>query len=176
MRQKSHKFLHKCNKCVGDDTITAARRNPNYIKKPKKNTAKNDFQYGEWNYYTLQCGMWLWNHDSEFTTWQHPAMRYVALGWDAMEFAQTSAILKFYIWFRVWRYHRQCRINPSGGPMSTWNGGPSNPPPLSFPSPAPFLPLLSPFLSLALEVGPLKGTLRRRLTCIFFSFNKKFNI
>jgi len=28
---------------------------------------------------TLQCGMWLWNRDSEFTKWQHPAMRYVAL-------------------------------------------------------------------------------------------------
>ena len=44
----------------------------------------------EWNYYrlkcgtimalispgdcTLQCDMWLWNHDSEFTTWQHPDM------------------------------------------------------------------------------------------------------
>jgi len=23
---------------------------------------------------TLQCGMWLRNHDSEFTKWQHPAM------------------------------------------------------------------------------------------------------
>jgi len=23
---------------------------------------------------TLQRGMWLWNHDSEFTKWQHPAM------------------------------------------------------------------------------------------------------
>jgi len=45
--------------------------------------AKNDFQYGRWNYYTLQCGtimtfispgdctlqcgMWLRNRDSEFT-------------------------------------------------------------------------------------------------------------
>jgi len=44
---------------------------------------KNDFQYGRWNSYTLQCGtiitlilpsdctllcdMWLWNRDSEFT-------------------------------------------------------------------------------------------------------------
>jgi len=52
--------------------------------------AKNDFQYGGWNSYTLQCGtimtlispgdctlqccMWLWNRDSEFTKWQHPAM------------------------------------------------------------------------------------------------------
>ena len=52
--------------------------------------AKNDFQYAGWNSYTLQCGrittlissgdctlqcgMWLWNRDSEFTKWQHPAM------------------------------------------------------------------------------------------------------
>jgi len=58
--------------------------------------AKNDFQCGRWNSYNLQCGMimtlislghctlqcvmWLWNHDSEFTKWQHPAMWYVALG------------------------------------------------------------------------------------------------
>ena len=62
--------------------------------------AKNDFQYGRWNSYTLQCGMWLWNRNSEFTKWQqHLAMWYVALGWHAIEFAQTSAILEFYIWF-----------------------------------------------------------------------------
>ena len=36
--------------------------------------AKNDFQYGGSNSYALQCGMWLWNHDSEFSKWQHPAM------------------------------------------------------------------------------------------------------
>jgi len=41
--------------------------------------AKNDFQHGGWNSYTLQCGMWLWNRDSEFTKWQHPAMWHVAL-------------------------------------------------------------------------------------------------
>jgi len=29
----------------------------------------------------------------------HPAMWYVALGWHAIEFAQMSAILEFYIWF-----------------------------------------------------------------------------
>ena len=58
--------------------------------------AKNYFQYSGWNSYilqfctittlissgdcTLQCGMWLSNRDSEFTKWQHFAMRYVALG------------------------------------------------------------------------------------------------
>jgi len=59
---------------------------------------------------TLQCVMWLWNHDSKFTKWQHPAMWQVALGWHTMEFAQTSAILKFYIWFRVWQYHRSRHV------------------------------------------------------------------
>jgi len=88
--------------------------------------AKNDFQYGGWNSYTLQCGtimtlispgdctvqcgMWLWNHDSEFTKWQHAAMWYVALGWHAVEFAQTSAILEFYIWFRFRPYHRSRHV------------------------------------------------------------------
>jgi len=24
--------------------------------------AKNDFQYGGWNFYTLQCGKWLWDN------------------------------------------------------------------------------------------------------------------
>jgi len=52
--------------------------------------AKNEFNIGERNSYTLQCGtimtlippgdctlqcgMWLWNRDSEFTTRQHPAI------------------------------------------------------------------------------------------------------
>ena len=46
--------------------------------------AKNDFQYGGWDFYTLQCGMSLWNHDSEFTKWQHPVMWQLALGWDML--------------------------------------------------------------------------------------------
>jgi len=129
---------------------------------------KDNFQCGGWNSYTLQCcmimtmispgdctlqcDMWLWNRDSEFTKWQHRAMWYVALGWyatmplnspagstlqydtqlwnhdiefagwqhpamwqvalewHATEFAQTSAILEFYIWFH-------CRPNHS--PQST---------------------------------------------------------
>jgi len=109
--------------------------------------AKNDFQYGGWNHYTLvvarswhgfrqvtapcnvACGS-VWNHDSEFTKWQHNAMWYVALwghavefaqwqhramwqvalGWHAMEFVQTFAILKFYIWFRFWPYHRSRHV------------------------------------------------------------------
>jgi len=134
-------------------SVSKTIRKPSLVKaqiafknKKKQNMAKNDFQYGGWNYYTLQCGtimtlispgdcalqcgMWLWNHGSEFTKWQHPAMWYVALrwhavefarwqhppmwqvapGWHAMEFAQTSAVLEFYIWFRFWPYHRSRHI------------------------------------------------------------------
>jgi len=59
---------------------------------------------------TMQCGMWLWNHDSEFAKWQHPAMWQVALGWHAIEFAQTSTVLEFYIWFRFRPYHRSRHV------------------------------------------------------------------
>ena len=87
---------------------------------------KNNFQYGGWNSYTLQygtimtlispggctlqCGMWFWNRDSKFTKWQHPAMWYVAVGWHAIEFTKTSAILEFYIWFRFRLYHRSRHV------------------------------------------------------------------
>jgi len=54
----------------------AARQSLNSIKNKKKyNMAKkNDFLSDGWNSYTLQCGMLLWNRDSEFTKWQHPAL------------------------------------------------------------------------------------------------------
>ena len=80
---------HDYNKCIGDDTKAAARQSLNCINTKKLNMAKNDFQYGGWNSYSLQCGtmmtlispgdctlqsgMWLWNRDSELTKWQHPA-------------------------------------------------------------------------------------------------------
>ena len=56
-----------------------------------------------WHDHDIDFVRWLhpamWNRDSEFTKWQQPAMWYVALGWYTIEFAQTSAILEFYIWF-----------------------------------------------------------------------------
>jgi len=36
--------------------------------------------------------------------------RYLAMGWHATEFAQTSAILKFYIRCRFWPYHRSRHV------------------------------------------------------------------
>ena len=98
------------NKCIGDDTKAAARQSPNCIKKTKNKIWQNDFQYAGWNTYTLQCGMWLWNHDSEFVQWQHPAVWQVAVGRHTIEFAQTSAILEFYFWFRFRPYHRSRHV------------------------------------------------------------------
>jgi len=37
-------------------------------------------------------------------------MWYVALGWHAIEFAQMSAILEFYIWFRFRPHHRSPHV------------------------------------------------------------------
>ena len=45
------------------------------------NVARSDIDFARWLH--PQCGMWLWNHDSEFTKWQHPAisaMWHVTLG------------------------------------------------------------------------------------------------
>jgi len=84
--------------------------------------AENDFQYGGWNYYTLQCGTIMTMISpadctlqcgsgimtSEFTKWQHPAMWYVAMGWHAVEFARCQHPA---IWHSValgsWHWIRQ---------------------------------------------------------------------
>ena len=84
---------HLTNKCIGDDTKAAARQSLNCIKTKKNKYSENYFQYGGWNSQarhpamygmimtlispgdcTLQCGMWLWNRDSEFTKCQHLAI------------------------------------------------------------------------------------------------------
>jgi len=83
--------------------------------------AKNDFQYGGWNFYTLQCGtimtlispgdctlrcgMWLWNHDSEFIKWQHHAMWYVALGCHWIRPGQHPAVS--HVALGLWHWVRQ---------------------------------------------------------------------
>jgi len=101
---------------IGDDTKAAARQSLNCIKNQNSNMAKNDFQYGGLNScilqcgtimtlispgdWTLQCGMWLWNRDSEFTT-RHAAPCKLTRGsiWDDMPLnsPKTSAILEFYM-------------------------------------------------------------------------------
>jgi len=98
--------------------------------------AKNDFQHGGWNYYTLQCetimtlispgdctlqcGMWLWNRDSEFTKWQHPTMWYIALGW----YARWHQLAMWHVALESWRWIRQvaapCHVAGGSGMACHW--------------------------------------------------------
>ena len=57
----------------------------------------------------LHAAMWH-DDDIDFARWQHPAMWYVALRWHAIDFAQTSAILEFYIWFRFQPHQRSRHV------------------------------------------------------------------
>jgi len=50
------------------------------------------------------------SHDIDFARRLHPAMWQVGLGWYAIEFAQTSAILEFCTWFRFPPYHRNRHV------------------------------------------------------------------
>ena len=50
------------------------------------------------------------SHDIDFARRLHPAMWQVGLGWYAIEFAQTSTILEFYIWFRFRPHYRGQRV------------------------------------------------------------------
>ena len=97
--------------------------------------AKNDFQYDGWNSYTLQCGtimtltspgdstlqygMWLWNRDSEFSKWQHPAMWYMALWWHAVEIARWQHPAMWHIALGSWHWIRQvaapCNVADGSG-------------------------------------------------------------
>ena len=113
-------------KCIWDDTKAAARQSPNCIKKiiNNKTWRKTIFIMADGNLTpckvarltlispgdcTLQCGMWLWNHDSQFTKWQHPAMWYVALGWHTVEFARLQDPARWYVALRSWHSFARCK-------------------------------------------------------------------
>jgi len=82
--------VHISQKTFNTNILTYDLPTAIHAHQKNQNVLKNDFQYGGWNPYTLQCrmsmtlispgdctmqcGMWLWDHDSEFTKWQHPAM------------------------------------------------------------------------------------------------------
>jgi len=93
------------NKCIGDDTKAAARQSLNCIR--NKNIICQYFNMadGILTPCNVACGSGIVTVNSpsgstlQCNTW---------LGWHAIEFAQTSAILKFYIWFRF-RPHNRSR-------------------------------------------------------------------
>ena len=61
--------------------------------------------------------MWLWNHDSEFTKWQHPAMWYVVLVWHSIEFARWQHSALWHVALGSWHWIRQVAVpcNVAGG-------------------------------------------------------------
>ena len=73
---------------------------------------------------TLQCGMWLWNRDSKFTKWQHPAMWYVALEWHATEFARWQHPAMWHVALESWHWIRQvaapCNVASGSGMTCHW--------------------------------------------------------
>jgi len=96
------------NKCIGDDTKAATRQSLNCSNNQKIKYGEKRFSICRMEF--LHPAMWH-DHDIDFVRWLHPAMWHVAveswqaLGWRAIEFAQTSAILEFYIWFRFRPHH-----------------------------------------------------------------------
>jgi len=84
----------------------------------------------------LHAAVWH-DRDIDFARWLHPAMWhvaleswqwihqvaapcnvYVALGWHAIKFAQTYAILEYYIWFRFRPHHRSRQSTCHSAPVS----------------------------------------------------------
>ena len=102
--------------------------------------AKNDFHYGGWYSYTLQygtimtlispgdcilqCGVWLWNRDSEFTMWQEPAKWHVALERHAIEFARWQNPAMWHVTLESWHWIRQvaapCNVTGGSGMTCHW--------------------------------------------------------
>ena len=66
----------------------------------------------------------LWNRDSEFTKWQHPAMWYVALGWHATEFAWWQHPAMWHVALESWHWICQvaapCSVAGGSGMTCHW--------------------------------------------------------
>jgi len=88
-------FVDTCHQCK---SVWETIRKPPLLKAQTALNKQNETKYGE----------------KRFSIWRmellHPAMWHVALGWRAKKFAQTFAILEFYIWSRFWPYHRSRRV------------------------------------------------------------------
>ena len=84
----------------------------------QKNMAKNDFQYGRWNSYTLQCGTimtlispmwhmalgsWQWIHQVAVIL---PATWNVALGWHVIEFTRWQHPAMWHVALESWQWIR----------------------------------------------------------------------
>ena len=66
------------NKCIGDDTKTAARQSLNCIKNKTKIKYGKKKRFSIWQMKFLHTAMWH-DHDIYYARWLHPAMWHVAL-------------------------------------------------------------------------------------------------
>jgi len=68
--------------------------------------------------------MWLWDHDSEFTKWQHPEKWYVTLGWHAIKFARRQHPAMWHVALRSWHWIRHvaapCNVAGGSGMTCHW--------------------------------------------------------
>jgi len=98
--------------------------------------AKNDFQYGGWNSYTLQCGTIIWHwfrqvtalcnvaygcgiiHQVAVGTW------HVALGWHVIEFARWQHPAMWHVALESWQWIRPvaapCNVAGGSGMTCHW--------------------------------------------------------
>jgi len=125
-----HQVTAPCNATCGSGIMTVNSPSGSRPSLQRDTWLWDDMSLNSPGASTLQSGMWLRNHDSEFARWQHHAMLHVALGswhwirqvaapcnvagglgWHAIEFAQTFVIIfEFYIWFWFRPYHRSQHI------------------------------------------------------------------
>ena len=73
---------------------------------------------------TLQFGTWLWDHDIEFTRWQHAARWHVALGWHDIEFARWQHPVIRRVALGSWHWIRlvaaPCNVARGSGMTCHW--------------------------------------------------------
>jgi len=50
---------------------------------------------------------WLWDHNTEFARWQHPAMWHVVLGCNVIEFARWLHPAMWHVALALWHWIRQ---------------------------------------------------------------------
>jgi len=75
-----HQVTAPCNVACGSGIMTVNSPSGSKTTLQRETWLWDDMSLNSPNSSTLDCVMWLWNHDSEFTRWQHPAMWHVALG------------------------------------------------------------------------------------------------
>jgi len=106
------------NKCIGDDTKAIARQSLNCIKNKKNKLWRKRFLHcnvaRSWHRFRQVTAPYSVACDSGIVTVNSPSGSTLQCGrwlrWHAIEFAQMSAMLEFYFWFRFRPHHRSRHV------------------------------------------------------------------